>query len=160
MPTDAKVMGGSAHLENPIEAPNHYFDYLDEHQMGLHGGSSGTDATPHTDTDTTPKTGNDALLAGKAPKKKRTQRRNELGIGQIVVTEMHPKKLEPMALDEACSCWGNQLGCILRETTNINDERLRKIPYMENMLLKKLHNRFLFPGHNEKNMKIRGNTSP
>ena len=44
---------------------------------------------------------------------------------------------------------GNQLGCILRETANINDERLRQIPHMENMLLKKLHNRFLFPGWDE-----------
>ena len=62
---------------------------------------------------------------------------------------MHPKKFEPTAPEEARSCWGNQLGCILRETANINDERLRQIPHMENMLLKKLHNRFLFPGRNE-----------
>ena len=153
MSTDTKVAGGFARLEAPIEAANHYFDYLDEHQMGLHGGGSGTNPDTGTgtgtDTDTTHETSNDAVVAGKAPKKKRTRRRNELGIGQIVVTEMHPKKLEPTAPEEARKCWGNQLGCILRETANINDERLRLIPHMENMLLKKLHNRFLFPGRNE-----------
>ena len=34
-------------------------------------------------------------------------------------------------------------------TVNINDERLKQIPHMEHMLLKKLHNRFLFPGQDE-----------
>jgi hypothetical protein len=149
--------GGSARLdeEDPIEAANHYFDYLDEHQMGVHGGGSGTN--PDTDTgistgtgtDTTPETGNDAVVAGKAPKQKRTRKPNELGIGQIVVTEMHRKKLEPTAPEEARKKWGNQLGCILRETANINDEKLKKIPHMEHMLLKKLHNRFLLPGRTE-----------
>ena len=150
--------GDSARLtEDPIEAENQYFDYLDEHQMGLHGGSSGmnpnTDAdtgtSTGTGTDTTPETGNDAVVAGKAPKRKRARIPNELRIRQIVVTEMHPKKLEPTAPEDARSCWGNQLGCILMETANINDERLRQIPHMEHMLLKKLHNRFLFPGRNE-----------
>ena len=83
MSTDAEVAGGSARLEDPIEAANHYFDYLDQHKMGLHGGGSGTNAD--TGTDTTLETGNDAVVADKAPKKKRTRRRNELGIGQIVV---------------------------------------------------------------------------
>ena len=71
--------------------------------MGLHGGGSGTNPDTDADTDTTPETGNDAVVAGKATEKKRTQRRNELGIGQIVVTEMHPKKLEPTEPDEARS---------------------------------------------------------
>ena len=92
MSNDSEFMDGSARLADPIEAANHYFDYLDEHQMGLQGVGSGTnpatDADSGTGTDTTPKPGNDAVVAGKPPKKKRTQRRNELGIGQIVVTEM------------------------------------------------------------------------
>ena len=74
MSTDAEVAGGSAHLEDPIGAANHYFDYLDEHQMGLHGGGGGTDADTGTGTDTTPDTGNDAIVAGKSTKKKRTRR--------------------------------------------------------------------------------------
>ena len=50
--------------------------------MGLHGGGSDTNADTDTSTgtDTTPKTGNDAVVAGKAPKKKRTRRPNELGM--------------------------------------------------------------------------------
>ena len=78
MSTDTEVAGGSARLEDPIEAANHYLDYLDEHQMGLHGGGSGTDATADTGTSigtgtgTTPETGNDAVIARKATKKKRT----------------------------------------------------------------------------------------
>ena len=104
-------MGGFARLADPIEAANHYFDYLDEHQMGLHGGGSGTnpDTGTGTGTDTTPETGNDAVIAGKAPKKKRTRRPNELGIGQIVVTEMNLKKLEPTAPEYALSCWAINL---------------------------------------------------
>jgi len=74
-------------------------------------------------------------------------------MGQSVVTEMYPKKLEPKALEVARSCWGNQLGCILGETANINDEKLKKIPHMEHMLLKKLHNRFLFPDRTERKFK-------
>jgi hypothetical protein len=62
--------------------------------MGVCGGGSGTN--PDTDTgtstgtgtNTTPETGNDAVVAGKAPKQKRTRKPNELGIGQIVVTEI------------------------------------------------------------------------
>ena len=55
MSTDAEVAGGSARLEDHIEAANHYFDYLDEHQMGLHGGGSGTNPDTGTGTDTTPR---------------------------------------------------------------------------------------------------------
>ena len=44
--------------------------------MVLHGGGSGTnpDTGTGTGTDTTPETGNDVVVAGKAPKKKRTRR--------------------------------------------------------------------------------------
>ena len=74
MSTNSEVVGGSACLADPIPAANHYFDYLDEHQMGLHGGGSGTNPDPDTgtSTDTTPETDNDAVVAGKAPKKKRS----------------------------------------------------------------------------------------
>ena len=108
MSTDDEVVAGSARPADPMEVANHYLDYLDEHQMGLHGGGSGTNpdigTSTCTGTDTTPENGNDAVGAGKAPKKKRTRRQNELGIVQIVVTEMHPKKFEPTAPEEACSC--------------------------------------------------------
>ena len=91
MSTHAEA-GGSARLkEDPIKAANHFFDYLDEHQIGFHGGGSGTNTDTGNSTDTTPETGNDAIIAGKAPKQKGSWSPNELGIGQIVVTEMHPK---------------------------------------------------------------------
>lgn len=54
--------------------------------MRLHGGGNGTnpdiDANTGTgtSTDTTPETGNDVVVAGKAPKKKRSRRPNELAI--------------------------------------------------------------------------------
>ena len=74
MSTDAEAGGSACLAVDPIEAANHYFDYLDEHRMGLHGGGSCTDADTGTGTDTTPETGNDAVVAGKATKKKRTRR--------------------------------------------------------------------------------------
>jgi hypothetical protein len=60
-----------------------------------------------------------------------------------------PGKFEPIAPEEARKCYGKQVGCILWETTSINDYDLRKIPNMEHLLLTKLHNRFQFPGRDE-----------
>jgi hypothetical protein len=52
--------GGSARLEeDPIKAANHYFDYLDEHQTGVHGGGSGTNPDTDADTGTSTSTGTD-----------------------------------------------------------------------------------------------------
>lgn len=59
---------------------------------------------------------------------------------KTMVTAMHPVKLEPTTSEEVCACYNNQLGCILRETANINDENLRKIQHMEHILLTKFHN--------------------
>ena len=80
--------------------------------MRVQGGGSGTNPDTDADTgtstgtgtDTTPETGNNVVVAGKAPKKKRTRRPNELGIGQIMVMMMHPKKSEPTVLEEARAC--------------------------------------------------------
>lgn len=63
---------------------------------------------------------------------------------------MHPTKLEPTEPKKARKCCGNQLGCILRETANINDEKLKQIPHMEKTLLTKFHNRFMLPGRDDK----------
>ena len=51
------------------------------------------------------------------------------------------------------ACYDNQIGCIIRTTTTINDEKLNKIDNMRPSLLKKLHQIFLFPGRNEKDYK-------
>ena len=52
--------------------------------------------------------------------------------------------------EEARACYGNQIGCIIRTTATINDEKLQKIENMRSSLLKKFHQIFLFPGRNEK----------
>ena len=63
---------------------------------------------------------------------------------------MHPGKFEPIAPDEPRKCYGNQVGCILRETASINDNDLRKKPHLEHLLLTKLHKRFQFPGRDDR----------
>ena len=60
---------------------------------------------------------------------------------------------EPKAPEEARACYGNQIGCIVRTTATINDEKLKKIDNMRPSLLKKLHQILLFPGRNEKDYK-------
>ena len=51
------------------------------------------------------------------------------------------------------ACYDNQIGCIIRTTTTINDEKLNKIDNMRPSLLNKVHQIFLFPGRNEKDYK-------
>ena len=63
---------------------------------------------------------------------------------------MDDDNFEPKAPEEARACYGNQIGCIIRTTATINDEKLQKIDNMRPSLLKKLHQIFLFPGRNEK----------
>ena len=60
---------------------------------------------------------------------------------------------EPNAPEEARACYDNQIGCIIRTTATINDQKLKKIDKMRTSLLKKLHQIFLFPGRNENDYK-------
>jgi hypothetical protein len=66
-----------------------------------------------------------------------------------VITEVHPGEFEPIELREVSACYGNQIGCILRETANINDTDIRKKPQLEHLLLTRMHQRFQFPGRND-----------
>ena len=66
---------------------------------------------------------------------------------------MDDGNFEPNAPEEARACYDNQIGCIIRTTATINDEKLKKIDNMRPSLLKKLHQIFLFPGWNEKDYK-------
>ena len=66
---------------------------------------------------------------------------------------MDDGNFEPKAPEEARTCYGNQIGCIVRTTATINDAKLKKIDNMRPSLLKKLHQIFLFPGRNEKDYK-------
>src|SRR3954468_319351 len=107
------------------------------------------DGTDGTDTGA-PDTG--GAEAGNEPankKKERGEKPNKHGTDNLRMTEVHPGKFEPIAPAEACKCYGNQVGCILRETASINDYDLRSIPNMEHLLLTKLHNRFKFPDRDE-----------
>ena len=58
---------------------------------------------------------------------------------RLVVTEMDDGIFEPIAPEEARSCYDNQIGCIIRTTATINDEKLNKLDNMRPTLLKKLH---------------------
>ena len=71
-----------------------------------------------------------------------------------MVTEVDDGNFEPTALKEVRACYDNQVGCIIRTTATINDAKLKKIDNMRPSLLKKLHEIFLFPGRNEKIIKI------
>ena len=42
MSSHVKAGGSSRIEEDPVEAANHYFGYLDEHQLRVQGGGSGT----------------------------------------------------------------------------------------------------------------------
>ena len=63
---------------------------------------------------------------------------------------MENGNFEPKEPEEERACYSNQIGCIIRTTATINDEKLKKIDNMRPSLLKKLHQIFLFPGRNEK----------
>src|ERR1041384_3268823 len=106
------------------------------------------DSTDGTDTGATD-TGGAEAANEPANKKERVRKPNKLGTDKLLVTEVHPGKFEPIAPAEARKCYGNQVGCILRETASINDYDLRSIANMEHLLLTKLHNRFKFPDRDE-----------
>ena len=71
-----------------------------------------------------------------------------------MVTEVDDGIFEPKQPEETRACYDNQIGCIVWTTATINDEKLKKIDNMRPSLLKKLHEIFLFPGRNEKIIKI------
>ena len=62
--------------------------------------------------------------AGVEPKEKRQRLPNKLRTTRLVVTEVDDGIFEPKAPEEARSCYGNQIGCIVRTTATINDEKL------------------------------------
>ena len=88
--------------------------------------------------------------AGVEPKAKKQWVPNKLRTTRVVVTEVHDGNFEPTAPEEARRCYGNQIGCIVRTTATINDEKLQKIENMRSSLRKKFHQIFLFPSRNEK----------
>ena len=115
------------------------------------GAKTETDAEIQTGIETGAETGAaSGSGAGVEPKAKRQRVPNKLRTTRLVVTEVDDGNFEPTALEEARACYDNQVGCIIRTTTTINDEKLQKIENMRSSLLKKFDQIFLFPGRNEK----------
>ena len=72
-------------------------------------------------------TGAETSGAGLEPKAKKPRRPNQLMTTRLVVTEMDDSIFQTIAPEEARSCYGNQIACIVRTTATINDWKLRKI---------------------------------
>ena len=118
------------------------------------GAETETDAEIQTGIETGAETGvASGSGASVEPKAKRQRVPNKLRTTRVVVTEVDDGNFEPTAPEEARRCYGNQIGCIVRTTATINDEKLQKIENMRSSLLKKFHQIFLFPGQNEKDYK-------
>ena len=125
---------GSGYCDDVYLAADTFLSLADDQPMLLLGPpvASGTE----TDTETSG--------AGLEPKAKRPRRPNQLMSTRLEVTEMDDDIFEPIAPEEARSCYVNQIGCIVRSIASINDEKLQKIDNMRPSLLKKLHQIFFF----------------
>ena len=129
--------------EMDYEGEQEYLDYLTAKQGLQVGLDDGTDADIDTDgtgTDGGAETGGegtgeedtggegtgaDAATEKRKHKKQRIRKPNKLGIGRLVITKMAPGKFGPLEPEEPRKCYGNQVGCILRECASINDDELR-----------------------------------
>ena len=137
---------GSGECDDVYRAADKFFSLADietdaETQTGIETGA---------ETETGAASGSGA---GIEPKAKRRWLPNKLRTTRLVFTEVDDGNFEPNAPEEARACYDNQIGCIIRTTATINDEKLNKIDNMKPSLLKKLHQIFLFPGWNEKDYK-------
>ena len=156
---------GSGDCDDVYRAADEFFSFTDNQQMLLLGPpvASGTETDTQTgaetetgaQTQTGIETGAEtgAALgseAGVEPKAKRQRVPNKLRTTRVVVTEVDDGNFEPNVPEEERACYDNQIGCIVRTTATINDEKLQKIEKMRSSLLKKFHQIFLFPGRNEK----------
>ena len=148
--------------EMDYEGEQEYLDYLTAKQGLQVGLDDGTDADIDTDgagTDGGAETGGegtggegtgaDAATEKRKHKKQRIRKPNKLGIGRLVITKMAPGKFEPLEPEEPRKCYGNQVGCILRECASINDDDLRSKEHLTQLLLTKLHKRFKFPDRDD-----------
>ena len=150
---------GSGDCDDIYRAADEYFSLTDDQPMLLLGPpvTSGTEtdtetsAQTQTGIETNAETETGAASgsgAGVEPKAKRQRLPNKLRTTRLVVTEVDDGNFEPNAPEEARACYDNQIGCIVRTTATINDEKLQKIENMRSSLLKKFHQIFLFPVRN------------
>ena len=115
---------GSGDCDDVYLAPDEFMSLADDQRMLLLGPLivSGADTDMQTGAET--ETGGETSGAGLEPKAKRPRRPNQLMTTRLVVTEMDDGIFEPIAPEEARSCYGNQIGCIVRTASTINDEKL------------------------------------
>ena len=154
---------GSGDCDDVYRAADEFFSLADNQPVASgtetdtqNGAETETGAQTQTCIETGAETETGAASgsgAGVEPKAKRQRLPNKLRTTRLVVTEVDDGNFEPKAPEEARACYGNQIGCIVRTTATINDEKLQKIDNMRPSLLKKLHRIFLFPGRNEKDYK-------
>ena len=137
---------GSGDCDDVYRAADEFFSLTDDQQMLLLGPpvASGTETDTQTgaetETGTETQTGIETGAASRSgagvePKAKRQRVPNKLRTTRLV----DDGNFEPKAPEEARACYGNQIGCIIRTTATINDEKLQKIENMRSSLLKKFH---------------------
>ena len=166
---------GSGDCDDTYRAADEFFSLTDDQPMLLLGPpvASGTETDTQTGAETDTQTGAETETgaqtqtgietsaetetgvalgsgAGVEPKENRQRVPNKLRTTRVVVTEVDDGNFEPKVPTEARACYDNQIGCIVRTTATINNEKLQKIENMRSSLLKKFHQIFLFPGRNEK----------
>ena len=158
---------GSGDCVDAYRAADEFFSLIDDQPMLLLGppvalgNETDTQTGAETETATETQTGigtgaetETGAASGSGavvePKAKRQQLPNKLRTTRLVVTEVENVNFEPKEPEEARACYDNQIGCIVRITATINDEKLQKIENMRSSLLKKFHQIFFFPGRNEK----------
>ena len=146
---------GSGDCDDVYRAAGEFLSLADDQPMLLLGppvaSGSETDTQTGAETETSAEietgiktgaeteTGAETSGAGIEPKAKRQRLPNKLRTTTLVVTEVDDGNFEPNVAEEARACYGNQIGCIVRTTATINDEKLKKIDNMRPSLLKKLH---------------------
>ena len=149
---------GSGDCDDAYRAADKFFSLTDDQPMLLLGPpvASGTETNTQTGAETETgaeiqtgiETGTETGAetgaasgsgAGVEPKAKRQRVPNKLRTTRVVVTEVDDDNFEPTAPEEARRWYGNQIGCIIRTTATINDEKLQKIENMRISLLKKFH---------------------
>ena len=119
---------GSVDCDDVYLAADEFLREADDQRMLLLGppiaSETETDIQTDAETETGAETSADTSRADVEPKAKRQRRPNQLMTTRLVVTEMDDDIFEPIAPVEARSCYGNQIGWIVRTTATINDEKL------------------------------------
>ena len=123
---------GSGYCDDVYLAADEFLSLADDQPMLLLGPpvASGTETNTQTgpetetgaetetgiETGAQTETGAETSGAVVEPKAKRQRLPNKLRTTIVVVTEVDDGNFEPTAPEEACRCYGNQIGCIVRQS--------------------------------------------